>query len=179
MHDWNVIATVHSDSFREACRLLEEYGPVNRTGYYNVLVMKVEDRTAFMDALAARIAEEPGLLNLVSQVMPAETTFDFASAEEFEAKSRMASLGFVDRLAGKRFHVRMHRRGFEGALSSQVEERFLDNFLLAALVEADTPGEITFDKPDSILAVETVGQRAGMSLWTRDDVQRYSFLRHD
>jgi len=179
MHDWNVVATVHTDGFREACRLLEQYGPVRRTGFYNVLVMKVEDRQAFMDALAARIGEEPGLLNFISHVMPAEIVFDFESPADFEKKARQAALGYVHRLAGKRFHVRMRRRGFKGVLSSQVEERFLDDVLLAALDEAGTPGKIAFDDAEMVLALETVGQRAAMSLWSCDDLERFTFLQAD
>ena len=34
----------------------------------------------------------------------------------------------------------------------------------------------SFDDPDLILAVETVGQRAGISLWTRDDRLRHPLL---
>jgi hypothetical protein len=40
-------------------------------------------------------------------------------------------------------------------------------------------GRITFDDPDAILVVETVGNCAGMSLWSRDDLQRLSFLKTD
>lgn len=179
MRDWNVIATVHPDGYREACHLLMEYGPLKRTDYYNVLVMKVEDRAAFVDVLAARVAEEPGFLNFVSHVVPVERAFDFFSPEEFEAKAGETALGFVDRLGGKRFHVRVHRRGFKGSLSTQTEERFLDDILLVALEEVGTPGKIAFDETDAILAVETVGNRAGMSLWTREDLERYPFLGLD
>jgi hypothetical protein len=38
----------------------------------------------------------------------------------------------VPELIGKRFHVRMHRRGFNGKLSSQQEAQFLDGFLFAS-----------------------------------------------
>jgi hypothetical protein len=48
--------------------------------------------------------------------------------------------------------------------------------LLAALEAAGTPGRITFDDPDAILAVETVGRRAGPSLETREDLATYPFL---
>jgi hypothetical protein len=75
--------------------------------------------------------------------------------------------------------VRLHRRGFKGRLSTQVEERFLDTFLLESLERAGAPGHIRFEEPDAIVAVKTVGQRAGLALWTRDDLKRYSFLGLD
>jgi tRNA(Ser,Leu) C12 N-acetylase TAN1 len=35
---------------------------------------------------------------------------------------------------------------------------------------------VSFDNPDAIIAVETIGNQAGMSLWFREDLQRYPFL---
>jgi len=35
---------------------------------------------------------------------------------------------------------------------------------------------VAFDDADAVLAVDTVGDRAGMALWTRDDLRRYPFL---
>jgi tRNA(Ser,Leu) C12 N-acetylase TAN1 len=82
-------------------------------------------------------------------------------------------------LRGKSFHVRLHRRGFKGRLSSQNEEGFLDGVLLEALEQSGTPGRITFADPDAIIAVETVDGQAGLSLWTREEMQRYPFIRPD
>jgi tRNA(Ser,Leu) C12 N-acetylase TAN1 len=75
--------------------------------------------------------------------------------------------------------VRLHRRGFKGRLSTPEEERFLDDALLEALQAAGTPCSLSFDDPDAIIQIETVGNRAGLSLWTREDLARYPFLRVD
>ncbi|HXE96756.1 MAG TPA: THUMP domain-containing protein, partial [Dongiaceae bacterium] len=77
------------------------------------------------------------------------------------------------------FHVRMHRRGFKGKLSSAEEERFLDEILLQRLEDAGTPGKVAFDDPDVIIALETIGQQAGLSLFGRDELKRYSLLHVD
>jgi hypothetical protein len=45
--DWNVVISVYQDGFRRALHALREFGPVERSPYHNVLVMKVEDPTAF------------------------------------------------------------------------------------------------------------------------------------
>ncbi len=76
-------------------------------------------------------------------------------------------------------HVRLYRRGFKGRLSSHDEERFLDDALLQALEAAGTPRRITFDDPDAVIDVETLGNWAGLSLWTRADLARYPFLKVD
>jgi hypothetical protein len=84
---------------------------------------------------------------------------------------------WVPQLEGKGFHVRMHRRGFKGRLSILEEEKMLDKFLLELTKVGGNPGHITFDEPDVIIAVETVAYRAGLSLWIREDLQRYPFVR--
>jgi hypothetical protein len=71
----------------------------------------------------------------------------------------------------------MHRRGFKGRLSSLEEERMLDEFLLKLTKEGSNLGHVTFEGPDVIIAVETVAHRAGLSLWTREDLHRYPFVR--
>ncbi len=179
MLEWNVVVSVHEDGYKNALRLLQPFGRLERTDYYNVLVMKVDDISAFLDRAAALVAEAPGVLNDISRAVPCEICFDFKTADEFESKARDAALSWVPELAQSAFHVRMHRRGFKGRLSSQDEERFLDTVLLTALEEAGTPGRIAFDEPDAIIAIETVGQRAGLSFWRREDLERYPFLRLD
>lgn len=66
---------------------------------------------------------------------------------------------WVPQLEGKGFHVRMHRRGFKGRLSSLEEEKMLDEFLLELTKERGNPGHVTFEGPDVIIAVETVAHR--------------------
>ena len=88
-------------------------------------------------------------------------------------------LQWLPKLAGKRFYVRLHRRGFKGILSSPQEERFLDDAILEGLQQAGTHGQIGFDDPDVVIDIETVDNRAGVSLWTREDIRRFAFLRPD
>jgi len=179
MFDWNVVVSVHDDGYKRARQILGQFGELKRTDFYNVMVLRVEDPPSFLKRLATLCETVPDILKAISRAMPATVVIDFQSAEEFEAKARDAVLAWTPALANKSFHVRMHRRGFKELMSSQVEERFLDKALLAALQEADTPGRITFEDPDVIIDVETVNQRAGLSLWTREDLQRYPFLKLD
>jgi tRNA(Ser,Leu) C12 N-acetylase TAN1 len=179
MRDWNVVVTVHEQRFVRACQLLEQFGAVGRTSYYNVLVMKVDDTGRFLKRLAELTSNVPEVLDAISRVVPAARTFDFQSAEEFQAKAREIALEWVPELANKSFHVRLHRRGREARLQSTHEEQILDEALLEALAAKGTPGRITFEDPDLVVAVETVSTRAGVSIWTREDLGRYPFLRLD
>ena len=179
MIDWNVVATSREEGFRDTVQLLEEFGPVSRTDFYNVLVLRVDDIPAALERLRRRIDEEPGIENFLARFIPLTRTFAFHSPEEFEARAVEAVDGWLAPLAGKGFHVRMCRRGFRGKFSSMDEEHFLDGHLLARLEEAGTPGRITFADPDAVIAVETVGPRGGLSLWSRDELARYPFLGLD
>jgi tRNA(Ser,Leu) C12 N-acetylase TAN1 len=174
--DWNVVVTVAEQGFRDAVRLLRKWGRVKRTPYYNVLGMTVERPDEFLVAFAAAVAESPGTLNCISHVIPVQHAFDFATPEEFEAQARAVALAWVPQLGGKSFHVRLHRRGFKGALSTPREERFLDEALLSALGDG---GRISFTDPDAVIQIETIGGRAGMSLWTREELRQYPFLGTD
>jgi tRNA(Ser,Leu) C12 N-acetylase TAN1 len=180
MRDWNVIVSVYDGGFRRAFQFLQKLGTVSKSGFFNVLVMKVDDIPTFLEAVLEQGAVDPELLSrAISRIVPLTTTFVFQSPEEFEAKAKEAVAPWISVLGNQTFHIRMHRRGFAGRLSSQAEERFLDEFLLRRLEEAGTPGRIAFDDPDFIIAVETLGPQAGLSLWRREELQRYPFLKVD
>jgi tRNA(Ser,Leu) C12 N-acetylase TAN1 len=174
--DWNVIVTLSEPTFRIARNLLARWGRLRRTEYYNVAVMSVRDTGAFLQEFAAAVEETPGILNAMSHVLPFEHVFTFKDAAEFEAKSREIALSYAPRLAGKSFHVRLHRRGLKGIISTPGEERFLDDVLLSTLAAAGSPGRIRFDDPDYVLLIETIGGSGGVALWTGEDLKRYPFL---
>ena len=119
------------------------------------------------------------IADALARVMPVTRIFTFQSPLEFEAKARQAVHEWVPLLGGKGFHVRMHRRGFKGKLSSMDEERFLDGYLLESLEQSGMPGRITFDDPDLVITLETLGPQAGLSLWTREELRRYPLLHLD
>ena len=134
--DWNVLVTLPENTFHEARRMLSQWGRIEPTGYYNVLVMHVADPNAFLADFAAAVAETPGLLNFVSRVVPVQQSFPFDSSETFESEARGVALSWLADLADASFYVRLHRRGFKGIISTQPEERFLDEVLLNAKIES-------------------------------------------
>lgn len=179
MHDWNVVVTTRERGAKMARRFLDELGPVDRTRYRGLLVMRVNDVSRFLAEVRGLMERHPELKAAVGHVTPVTETFEFSSPEDFEkiAKERIAV--YASRLAGKKFHVRMHRRGFRGSLRSPDEERLLDSTLLQRLKERDRPGTIDFEDPDAVLVVETIDRRAGISLWTRDDRAQFPLLALD
>jgi len=150
---------------------------VHRTGYLHVLTLTVEDVESFLAEVAKAIEKKPGTFNILSRIIPSQRTFTFtfAIAGEFEAKVRDIAILWAPMLAGKSFHVRPRRRGFKVTPSTRKEERFLDETLLDALETLGSLGRITFTNPDAILQIETIDGRR-ISLWRREDLQRYPFL---
>lgn len=177
--DWNVVVTVYDGEFSEAIKLLSPFGNVSRTDYWNVLVMAVADVTKFSQSLAATIERDASIPNSISRIVPVTHKFQFQSPAEFEERSCVIVDKWLPLVSGKKFHVRMHRRGFKGRLSSQYEEQFLDHHLLQRLEVAGSPGVIDFDDPDVIIAVETIGQFAGLSCWTREQREQFGLLKLD
>lgn len=178
--DWNVIVTVKEHGFKKAQDFLCEFGRVNKTEYFNVMVMRVEDVEQFLEDIKTAISINRVILEYVAKVMPLTHTFMYQEPEEFEEKAQAIISDWVVSISGKRFHVRMHRRGFKGRISSQNEETVLDTFILNKLeLLGKPPAKIDFDDPDYVIAVETLGQLAGFSIWSREQLQRYPFLKMD
>lgn len=175
--DWNVVVTVR-DEFERAEEELAALGAVSRTEYFNVLVMRVDDREAFLRRLTSLGELMPDFLDrCVARATPARSTFTFQSAEEFEDEAARVIRELAPELAGRTFHLRMHRRGFGQELASDQEERELAGAVYDRLDEEGLPRpRVTFDDPDAVVVIETVSNRAGISLWTREDLERYPFL---
>ncbi|MEW6419720.1 MAG: THUMP domain-containing protein [Nitrospirota bacterium] len=179
MKDWNVVVSVKEKGFNQAINILKEFGPTSKTEFFNVLVMKVENIGEMCETLKKRQEEDTSYLSFLSRLIPVTKSFTFQTPDEFEQKVKEIVLEWIPQLEGKGFHVRMHRRGFKGRLSSLEEEKMLDEFLFELTKEGSNPGRITFEEPDVIISVETVAHRAGLSLWTREDLQRYPFVKVD
>ena len=177
--DWNVVVSVEPRRFRMAREVLRDLGRVSRTPFYNILALKVADVPTLLTTLAEWRSLNPQILSCVSRIAPATETFDFTTKEEFEDKARKSVLKFAPQLAHKSFHVRIRRRGHKELISSHDQERLLDDALLDALQAAGTPGRIAFEDPDAVVAIDTVGDRSGLALWTRQDMERHPFLKVD
>jgi len=175
--DWNAVVTVYEEGYRPALRVLRQHSQVARSLYHNVLPVTAEDPVALLDILEQHMAAEPTLAASISRVAPANASFDFISRADFEEKAVSTAKAWLPQLAGTSFHVRLHHRGSD--LDSPTEERLIAESLLAELSAAGTPGRISFQDPDVIVAIDTVDGRAGLGLWTRSDLVRHRLLRPD
>jgi tRNA(Ser,Leu) C12 N-acetylase TAN1 len=179
MTKWNVIITIQEHYFEQVWQCLKPFGVLAKTDFYNVLVMQTEDTQQTLQQLQKKLNADADLQTAISRVLPVTHSFTFQSPEEFETKARAIAETILSEVANKSFHVRMHRRGFKGRLSSIEEEKFLDTYIQEQLEQSGSPCEISFDNPDIIIAVETVAQQAGISIWSREDIERYPILKLD
>jgi tRNA(Ser,Leu) C12 N-acetylase TAN1 len=176
MGNWNLIVTTTEGKYTQALGFLARFGVVKPTSYYNVVMMQVDDLRALMEFLAREWEGQGRRLLLLQRVVPMSQTFNFRDQHVFGIRAAEIAAGWTEQLTGKSFHVRMHRRGFKDQLRSEEEEQFLNAAIVDATAQLGKPAEVSFDNPDAIIAVETIGNQAGMSLWFREDLQRYPFL---
>ena len=179
MRDWNVVISIYQDGFRRAIRALSALGPVERSPYHNVLLMRVEDPIALLSAIEQKTEESTALYDAISRVAPAMRTIEFHSVDEFKERLKPVLLEWSQRLTDNSLHVRLHRRGDRHDLPTPDTERFFDDLLLDATAAAGAPCRISFSDPDAVIAIDTVDDRAGVGLWTREDLARHRLLRPD
>jgi len=179
MKDWNLVVTSHPQGWRPANRILRGLAQVEGSGHYNVMLARADDPLALLETLEARAETEPVLIDTISRIAPAQAVFDYESDEAFEREVLAAVTPWLGRLAGRSFHVRVNRRGDGLSARSHEEEARLGRALLDRLALDGSAGRIEFADPDFVLAIDAIDGRAGLGLWSREDLRRHRFLRPD
>lgn len=179
MSDYNVLVTARERAFGKVCEILESIGTIRPTKFFNVLLMKVDDIDSFIASLDRWTNGDGSALKHIARIAPLTRTFHFDSPDKFEMQAHHAVLAESHKLAGKSFHVRFHRRGFKGHLSTPGQERALDHVLIKELQRQGKQGRIRFDDSDMVILIETAGNWGGISTWSREQIQRYPFLGVD
>ena len=174
---WNVVIDIHEHSFSRAYLLFEEFGTVFQSDFEDILLMKVDSIPSFLESFNTRILEDPSLAKVASRIVPVTSTFSFGSQEEFEAKAKKVVSNWLPKLEGKKFYVKMHRKGMKDRIDRHEEETFLDLVILQELEKIGKPGQIGVMDPDILVAVETVSHQAGLSYWSRQDLQNYPWMK--
>jgi hypothetical protein len=80
---------------------LQELGTVDASPYYNVLLMKVEDPLAALEAIERKTEQSPALYDAISRTAPAMRCFEFGSTEDFHDKAKSVLRDWSPRLAGR------------------------------------------------------------------------------
>jgi tRNA(Ser,Leu) C12 N-acetylase TAN1 len=173
--DWNVLATSVEGARPMLLAGLRRHGAFRGGGYRNVAIGRVADTPAFLTALRDDVAHNPVLAAALARVLPIDRTLELAERDPLASlETAVAALG--TRVDGS-FFVRLERRGLRGTLHSSDVERALGASLWRAIeAEGRTP-RVTFDDPDVVVAIETLGSRVGIALIDRALRQAYPFVR--
>jgi len=117
MKEWNILATAFWGRGKHALRLLTQHGEFKDSGFKDVLQGHVEDVNLFLEKLELMRQENPVTMNSLSQILPLERTFSF-SLLDFMDKLKETVSPYVEKVEGKKFYVRVKRRGHKGEMSS-------------------------------------------------------------
>ena len=174
--DWNVVVTCQQGGQRAVRRALHPLVRLRRAGFRNVLVGRVDDVHAFLTGVAELLERRPSLAASLGKILPVERTFAI-DVPRFQEQLAEEAAAFVERLAGLSFHVRVERRGHKGVINTQATELALGESLYGALQARGCTPTVTFIDPDMVVAVELIGDVAGLELLTRATRQRFPFVR--
>jgi tRNA(Ser,Leu) C12 N-acetylase TAN1 len=149
---------------------LKPLGKFRTSGYRRVLVGECAPGVGLAELGA-------GTLATVQRVFVAEQCLAFERDDVTETLCVVLE-DQISRFVGKSFFVRANLRGMKGRLETPTVERALGAFLIDACVAAGEPGRVTFDDPDVVLAVETIGSTVAWALVNREERQQpYVTLR--
>jgi len=178
MWTFNLVVTLASDGrYRRLLQELAPHGDFRRTGFLGVAIGQVEQPAAFLETIRQKRQQQLIAFQDLGRVVPLDRVFTF-HLEEFAGKAQAAILPYLEELAGRRYYVRLERRGLKGQIVSPEMERALDAFIEESLAAAGrAAAKVDFEHPDAIVAVETIGDRCGVGLLTREMLERYDFVR--
>lgn len=176
MWNFNMVATQAAGGiYRRLLEDLRRFGDFRRTEFLGVVLGLVDNREGFLEEVRKR-REEGSAFGDLGRLIPVDRTFVF-DPENFLERAGEAVSTWLDDLAGSRFYVRLERRGHKGEILSPEVERALDAFILESLEARGASARIDFDDPDRVVVIETIGDRAGVGLLTREAMARYDFVR--
>ena len=176
MWSFNLLVTLAVDGrFYTLLRELSLHGEFHKNEYYGTILGQVPDPLAFLDLIRSRRADNPHAFAGLGRVIPFEHCVLF-TPDTFLPQLQAALTPYTERLLGQRFYIRLERRGLKGRIISPEIERALDAFLLDQIHAAGETAQIDFEQPDTIIAIETFGERGGIGLLTRSLRERYPFV---
>lgn len=176
MKEWNILATAFWGRGKDAMRLLTLHGEFKGSGFKDVLQGHVDDVKLFLEKLEQIRQENPERMTSLSQILPLERTFSF-SLTDFMDKLKEAVLSYVEKIEGKKFHVRAKRRGHKGEMSSLEIEKEISSFIFDELQTNGKQAQVSFSDPDAVIVVDTIANRAAVALITREMREKYPLIK--
>lgn len=176
MKDWNILVTTPPGQERELLPALNHFGTFTRSEFPGLLVGRVAEVTRFLEEIRHAGEEHTEWRQSLLRVLPVESTFSF-TPPTFAERVRAAVTPLVQRMAGGTFHVRLERRGHKGTILSPAVEQYLGEYVIDLATRQGKTLHVSFQDSDYVIVVETVGNRCGVALVTRELHTRYPFVK--
>jgi tRNA(Ser,Leu) C12 N-acetylase TAN1 len=178
MERWNVLVTVQParGAMHDLLRALHLFGEFRATPFKYVCVGWVLDTATFLDTLLE--AEQAGRrwTKHLARVVPLVQTFEF-NPDSLQGKLEAALSGVAETIHAGTCMVRLERRGRAEQLHTAELEPMLADYLFERAGKQGEALHTSFTDPDYIVAVETLDTQCGVALITREQRQRYPFVR--
>lgn len=176
--DWNVVVTVKPGPGHERDLLgaLAQFGRFRSTAFRDVCVGRVEESTAFLEALGEARAVGKRWAERIARVIPAERILPFAP-ETLADQLKEAIVPLVERMTDGSFCVRLERRGLAGRVPSADIERAVAEHVYTLAAARNMRLRTDLTDPDFIIAAETLGNECGIALLPRALRERYPFVQ--
>jgi len=177
MDSFNVVVTavpVPGDE-RRLLRALRRLGHFQRSAFRDVLLGQVADIGAFLEEVHRASEAGESWTNAMGRAIPVEHVFRFQIGTLVD-QARPLLAGMLERMPGGTFHVRCERRGHADEIGSHDVECTLADHLLALAKQGNKAPQVSFDDPDYIICIETVGDQCGVGLLGRDVRQRHKLV---
>jgi tRNA(Ser,Leu) C12 N-acetylase TAN1 len=177
MWEFNLVVTMDREGrFGAMLKELALYGEFRRTEFFGVVLGRVQKPEAFLETVLEKRGKQLTAFQDVGRVIPLDQVFTFRP-ENFVELVGAAIRPYLPRLAGKRHYVRLERRGFKGVIVSPEAEQALDHLIAEELTSQGVVAPVDFEHPDAVVVVETIGDRCGVGMLTREMMDRYPFVR--
>lgn len=176
MRPWNVVVTCRRNGERGATKELKFFGRFHSMGFRDVLVGHVEDRDRFFEDLRKSREMRDPVWRYVSRIVPVDEVFSF-TLETF--RERLG--GVIDRVADRvppgPFYVRIERRGHKGEIPTQEVEKEMGGRIISAHERGGCAARVDFKEFRCVVAVETFGDNGGVGIISREEIEKYPFLK--
>lgn len=176
MREWNIVATSLEGRQDALLMALRKLGNFWRPRFRNVILGKVEDPQAFLAQLKHLLEKDLLLPTALARALPVEKIFEL-HLDDLVGGLKHELLPLVERIDGRKFYVRVERRGLKDRIHSSAVEREVGEFLWNELHRRGFTPAVDFRDPEVIVAIETVGELAGVALIDRELRAKYPFLK--
>ena len=77
--EWNIVVSIKNHGLKAVRNFLSEYGKLQLTDYFNVMVMQVDDIDYFLDAMHVHFNLHHSVFDYVGRIVPVSHLFLFQS----------------------------------------------------------------------------------------------------